>query len=183
MSTRLAVLGVLEQQPLHGYEVKRIVEERMGGWTAIAFGSIYFALRSLTQEGLVEIARTERAGNRPSRTIYAITDRGRAEFLVLLRSEWQRFERVYFPVDLAVFFAGALPPSEVKGYIQRRAKTLQGVLEHVQAHRAERADERKLPPVAQAIFGHSLGFLEAELAWTRTLSKQLRSNRRGRRST
>ena len=67
MSTRLVILASLRDQPLHGYEIKQIIEEHMGDWTNIAFGSIYFALGKLAEEGMIEKIATEKEGNRPSR--------------------------------------------------------------------------------------------------------------------
>jgi DNA-binding PadR family transcriptional regulator len=89
MSTRLVILGLLRDQPLHGYEIKQIIEEHMGDWTSIAFGSIYFALGKLSEEGLIEMAVTEKKGNRPSRSVYQITESGRSEFLRLLKEVWR----------------------------------------------------------------------------------------------
>ncbi len=50
MSTRLVILGFLRERSLHGYEIKQLIEDRMGDWTSIAFGSIYFALSKLAEE-------------------------------------------------------------------------------------------------------------------------------------
>ena len=93
LSTRLVILGLLQWRPLYGYEIKQIIEERMGDWTDIAFGSIYFALDKLTDEGLIERVSIEQKGNRPSRSVYEITDAGRTEFLNLLRQTWQELDR------------------------------------------------------------------------------------------
>ena len=49
MSVRLVLLGLLHERPLYGYEIKQIIEEHMGDWTSIAFGSIYFALDKLAE--------------------------------------------------------------------------------------------------------------------------------------
>ena len=40
MSTRLVILGFLRRAPLYGYQIKRMIEQIMGDWTNIAFGSI-----------------------------------------------------------------------------------------------------------------------------------------------
>ena len=104
MSTRVVILGLLPRKPLHGYEIKQIIESHMGDWTSIAFGSIYFALDKLSDEGLVERASVEQHGNRPSRSIFRITGKGREEFLRLLRKTWNEVERSYFDLDIGLFF-------------------------------------------------------------------------------
>ena len=89
MSVRMVILGLLRERPLYGYEIKHIIEDHMGDWTSIAFGSIYFALDKLAKERLVEKVSVEQDGKRPSRSVYEITDAGRKEFMHLLRESWQ----------------------------------------------------------------------------------------------
>lgn len=175
MSTRLVILGLLRQRPLHGYEIKHVIEDRMGDWTSIAFGSIYFALRKLAEEGMVDVAATERAGNRPSRTVYALTDGGRNEFLRLLREIWGRPERLYFATDLGLFFMDALPHEELAGHIDTRIKRLKEILAHLTKHREDSLADPHVPRRARFIFDHSRAHLEAELAWTQSLASELES--------
>ncbi len=170
MSTRLVILGLLREQPLHGYEIKRIIEEHMGDWTNIAFGSIYFALKKLTEEGFVEQAGVEQEGHRPSRMIYQIAEAGRQEFMRLLRETWREPERHYYAIDIGLAFIEALPLEEINDYLQGRVAQLEGILEHLNAHQAEivtvaEAPARRVIPV----FDHSRVHFEAELAWTQDL--------------
>jgi len=173
MSTRLVILGLLRDQPLHGYEIKHILEEHMGDWTSIAFGSIYFALGKLSEEGLIEIAATERSGNRPSRSVYQITEAGRVEFLRLLREVWREPERQYFAVDIALAFMNALPDAEIKGYLRQRAAQLEEGLRYLDLHEQAQMDQPEVPASARAIFAHSRLHMQAELAWTKALLEDL----------
>ena len=173
MSTRLVILGLLRERPLHGYEIKHIIEEHMGDWTSIAFGSIYFALKKLTAEGLVKVAATERTGNRPSRTVYALTEVGREEFLRLLRELWAKAERQFFATDLGLFFMDALPLEEVLEHLQARLDELNRTAEYLQRHQAENMANPHVPRQARFIFDHSQAHLDAELAWTRALRMEL----------
>jgi len=175
MSVRLVILGLLQRRPLHGYEIKHVIEDHMGDWTSIAFGSIYFALKKLSEEGLVEVAATERTGNRPSRTIYALTEVGREEFLRLLRELWGKAERQYFTTDLGLFFMDALSPDEILEHLGARLDELSRTLEHLEAHRAENMADPHVPRQARFIFDHSQAHLEAELAWTRAFQTELRA--------
>jgi DNA-binding PadR family transcriptional regulator len=175
MSTRLVILGLLRRRPLHGYEIKHIIEEHMGDWTSIAFGSIYFALNKLTEEEFVELAGTEQQGNRPSRTIYQITDAGRNEFMRLLRQNWQEVEHQQFDFDIALFFMDALSEEEIEEYLKGRVARLETTLEQIRAHRAEQMANQQVPRTAAAIFDHSLAHYEAELGWTRGVLQSIRS--------
>jgi DNA-binding PadR family transcriptional regulator len=173
MSTRLVILGLLRNQPLHGYEIKQIIEEHMGDWTSIAFGSIYFALGKLSEEGLIEMVATEKAGNRPSRSIYQATEAGRAEFLRLLRDVWSEPERQYFAIDVALAFMNALPPEEIKGYLQKRLAQLRGELDYLKLHQQDQMSQPEVPASATAIFEHARAHAEAELAWTDELLEKM----------
>jgi len=169
MATRLVILGLLREQPLHGYEIKQIIEEHMGDWTNIAFGSIYYALGKLEEEGFVERVATEQEGNRPSRNIYQITEHGQVEFLRLLRDLWRVPQRRYFDFDIALFFIEALPREEMLSYLRGRVAGLEATLTHLDAHQANQDAQPEVPLIADAIFEHSRCHIEAELAWTQDL--------------
>jgi DNA-binding PadR family transcriptional regulator len=174
LSTRLVILGFLRGRPQYGYEIKQMIEHVMGDWTNIAFGSIYFALRKLAEEGFVEKVGTEQEGGRPSRTVYQITDAGREEFLRLLREAWDNVEQQTFDFDIGLSFMSALPTDEVKGYLQKRVTHLEHILQYLDAHQAEElADEHVPDHLVSAVFDHHRRHLQAELDWTRKLLQDL----------
>jgi DNA-binding PadR family transcriptional regulator len=70
---RTAILGVLKDEPMHGYQVIRVLEERSGGHWRPSAGSIYPTLQQLEDEGLV---RSEEIDGRRT---YRLTDEGHAE--------------------------------------------------------------------------------------------------------
>lgn len=175
MSTRLVILGFLRQRPFYGYELKSNIEEHMGDWTNIAFGSIYFALAKLSEEGYIEKVSTEQSGNRPSRSIYQITETGRHEFMRLLRQVWAEHERQFFPLDIGVFYMDALPRNEVIKYLQDRVERLEGTLLYLQEHQRHQTAREDVPRLANVIFTHTRLHLEAELSWTRELLENIQN--------
>ncbi len=177
MTVRLVILGLLRERPLYGYEIKQIIEEHMSDWTSIAFGSIYFALDKLAEEKFVEKVEVEQEGKRPSRSVYQITAAGREEFLRVLRENWQQFERQYFSLDVCLFFLDSLPLDEVLAYLRSRRSTLQTALAYVQSHREEQLALPEVPPLAAAIFDHTLVHTQAELNWVTELLEKLASSR------
>jgi len=177
MSTRLVILALLRDQPLHGYEIKHIIEEHMGDWTNIAFGSIYFALGKLAEEGMIEKIATEKEGNRPSRSVYQITAAGRDEFLNLMREVWGNLDRQYFAIDVGLAFMSALPPEEIKRYLHRRLKALEEGTHYLEEHEQEQVSQPEVPASAAMIFEHTRLHLGAELAWTRQLLEQVESGK------
>ena len=173
MSTRLVILGLLRDQPLHGYEIKQIIEEHMGDWTSIAFGSIYFALGKLSEEGLIEMAATEKKGNRPSRSVYQITKSGRSEFIRLLKEVWSEPERQYFALDVGVAFMNALPVGEVKGYLRKQVAQMETDLQYLDSHQQEQMSQADIPGSAVLIFEHSRAHLIAELSWMKEILEKI----------
>jgi DNA-binding PadR family transcriptional regulator len=167
MSTRLVLLGLLRERPLYGYEIKSIIEDHMGDWTNIAFGSIYFALGKLADEGFIEKVATEQTGNRPSRSIYQITAAGMDEFLRLLRQVWVEFDRQFFPFDIGLFFMSALPRDEILGHLQNRVAQLEQVARYLNEHQDEQVSNDEVPALANAIFDHTRVHIQAELSWTK----------------
>jgi DNA-binding PadR family transcriptional regulator len=70
---RLYLLSLLDESPKHGYELIQALEERFGGTYVPSAGTIYPRLSKLEEEGLVSKAADGR------KTVYSITDAGRAE--------------------------------------------------------------------------------------------------------
>ena len=171
MSTRLVILGFLRGQSLYGYEIKQMIERVMGDWTNIAFGSIYYALGKLAEEGFVEKAGTEQEGGRPSRTVYQITDAGREEFMRLLREVWSTVERQTFDFEVGLSFVSALPIPEVKEHLRNRITHLEHVLQYLDTHQTEELTDSDHVPtyLASTVFDHHRRHLQAELDWTRDL--------------
>ncbi len=58
----LAVLGLLKEQPLHGYELKKRLAETLGSFWGVSFGSLYPALRRLERSGSIEVVATPGTG-------------------------------------------------------------------------------------------------------------------------
>lgn len=70
---RLYLLFVLDERPMHGYEIIQALSDRFGGTYVPSAGTIYPRLAKLETEGLV----TKQSDGR--KTVYAITEAGRAE--------------------------------------------------------------------------------------------------------
>jgi DNA-binding PadR family transcriptional regulator len=114
-AARLLILGVLQfKSPAHGYEIRRELESwHAEQWAHIAYGSIYFALNKMADEGLVEAVSTDQVGKRPARTRYTITDVGKEEFDRLLRDYWWDRKPFIDPFQVALTFMNRMPRDEL----------------------------------------------------------------------
>lgn len=76
----LATLGLLQQEPLHGYRLKQQLELFMSGCISVNYGSIYPLLKRLEERGAISV-RGEAGEGGIGRKIYSITAQGRELWL------------------------------------------------------------------------------------------------------
>lgn len=88
-SAELAVLALLEEQSLYGFEIAKKIEERTGGSLRFTMASLYPMLYELENRGLVKAQWEANPAGR-DRRYYSLTQRGRKE-LEPLRHEWKAF--------------------------------------------------------------------------------------------
>jgi|ERR1039458_6457108 DNA-binding PadR family transcriptional regulator len=79
MSVPFALLGLLEREPSHGYDLKREYDSYFGRGKPLPFGQVYATLARLARDGNVAPGELE-PGDGPDRKRYAITDSGKQLF-------------------------------------------------------------------------------------------------------
>ena len=180
--TRLTLLAFLALRPMHGYELRKAMEDnQMNRWADIQFGSIYARLQQLTKEGLLQEVGSERAGNRPPRTVYRITEAGQDELLRLLRRAWVQPALSARPVDVALSFYMLLPFAEISRLLEERLGALHAMAEELDAVQEQTVRHQQavfVAPGIQAmvadIFDHSRRLLASERAWTTDVLDRVR---------
>jgi DNA-binding PadR family transcriptional regulator len=182
MNSRLVILGLLREKPYHGYEIKQTMKERyMHEWTEIPFGSIYSALKRLTGQGFIQEDGVEKVGNRPSRTIYSISESGRKEFLALLREGWQLPDSPPSTLRICVVFMQALPPDEIGRYLERRIQILASNVKHIQDVRNDVIRKGEGWAVrywtAQYVASFDIAVANRTIQWAQELLHDIRSGR------
>jgi DNA-binding PadR family transcriptional regulator len=121
----LAVLGLLTERPMHPYEMSTTLRERAKEESIkLNYGSLYSVVESLQRHQLIEVQETIREGRRPERTIYAITDAGRAEFVDWLSDLLAIPVKEYTQFEAALSLMPGLPPDEVLRFLQTRRTRL-----------------------------------------------------------
>jgi transcriptional regulator len=88
-SIELLILALLEEQPRHGYEIARLIDQRSDGAITFHVASLYPTLYRLEDRRLIEGRWVERAGQR-RRRYYRLTAAGR-KVLASQRSAWDSF--------------------------------------------------------------------------------------------
>jgi DNA-binding PadR family transcriptional regulator len=138
----LAVLTCLYERPMHPYEVAQTLRSR-GTHESIRlnFGSLYSVVESLERRGLISARETVRAGRRPERTIYAITDDGARELVDWLTELVASPAKEYLQFEAALALIGALPPDDAAALLRQRVLALRLQLAQSRATRESAASE------------------------------------------
>ncbi len=158
---------------MHGHQIRREAQlNRTESWSNVKPGSLYGALQRMETEGAIAIVRNEQEGNRPERTVYQITDKGRAEMIAyrdaILRDARLRPE----PVDLAIqFLRDELTEEEARMELVIRRRSIQDQLKFWESAR-ENA-EPYINDMERMVYAHSIRRLELELAWHDELIERL----------
>jgi DNA-binding PadR family transcriptional regulator len=154
--TRLLILWLLSEQPLHGYRIKRILEnETYAFWFELEFTSIYSALRTLVKLEFVTETGLEQDGARPERMGYRITRLGREHLRELLRKVWLAKPFAGDPFPMAIAGIADLPKDEVSALKAERTKLIEARLEQCKQLRPASLNE--------AMVDRSVALLTAEL--------------------
>jgi len=172
----MMILGLVQwMQPVHGYDVRReLLSWSADKWANIQPGSIYHALRKLSEEGLLREVATEQVGARPARTTYEITEKGSAEFLSLLRGSWWRVEGPADPFLAAFSFLPALPREEAAAAMRNRAVQLRANVEQLRAAQTSDWGVNK-PAYVSWMWELTVDRAEAEIAWCERTAKRIES--------
>ena len=88
-SGELAILALLDQEPLHGYEISKRIAQRSGGALEFNLASLYPLLYRMEKRGWVK-GNWEEAKNGRQRRYYRLTPKGKRQ-LAPLREEWGLF--------------------------------------------------------------------------------------------
>lgn len=178
----LAILGLLKEQDLHGYELKKRLTDTLGALSSVSFGSLYPALNRLERAGGISVIDAvevpaapvpmtgslagERAAYRASRRtvsprkrskkVYRITPRGEEMFTELLANDDDKL------FDLRLAFARYLPPEDRVGMLERRRAQL---VERLRRARAARKESRQRDAYAQSLADRTTELTEHDISW------------------
>jgi DNA-binding PadR family transcriptional regulator len=173
----LAILGLLKEQPMHGYQLSRELGESLGGFWRVSYGSLYPTLRRLERAGEVEAVASEEATVGRRKQVYRITAKGEETFLQLLQeaphdnqSEDQRFR-----VRLAFF--RYLPPETRLRLLERRRAYLENRLNSITD--SLRSTRARVDDYTLSLMEHGRADVESDLAWVDGLIEAERSRNGG----
>ncbi|WP_188783513.1 PadR family transcriptional regulator [Nocardioides phosphati] len=171
----LAVLGLLHESPMHGYELRKRLNLMLGWRSLLSYGSLYPALKKMLRAGWIEehtVPSTGATSRRP-RIVYEPTEAGRAEFIRLMSeagpSAW---EDDNFDIRFAFFSSTDM---EIRlRVLEGRRMRLQERLERVQGQLS--LTQKEMDRYAAELQRHGVEQVEREVHW---LSELIQAERAG----
>jgi DNA-binding PadR family transcriptional regulator len=159
---------------MHPYEMASFLRARgKEDDMEIKWGSLYTVVRNLAKHGFIEVAESTREGARPERTVYRITDAGRAELVDWVREliASPQPEQPKFKAGLSVL--SVLTPEEATTLLRQRLDTMDQAIEGLRASLAHHGKD--VPRLFLIEDEYELAVRKAEAAWVRSLLDDLSS--------
>jgi DNA-binding PadR family transcriptional regulator len=179
----LAILGLLHEAPLHGYELRKRLNAVLGAFRVLSYGTLYPCLRELVTRGWIaenaaatnlpgSAGTTPGSGSRRARIVYELTDEGLNQFQSMLsQSGPAAWEDDTFNVHFAFF---ARTESDVRlRILEGRRSRLEERLDSFRSAAAQRRE--RLDLYTTELQRHGLESAEREVRWLSELIETERS--------
>jgi DNA-binding PadR family transcriptional regulator len=174
----LAVLALLSERSAHPYEMSVMMKNRH--WHTgikLNYGSLYTVIGGLEKRGYIQVQDTMREGNRPERTIYALTSTGRIELAAWLSDILRTPKKEYLDFEAGLTLMLHLPPETASRILQERIANLVSEVDELKTQLQEVTDQFHLERVLTIEREYGIVMREAELNWVRSIVSDLDSGK------
>jgi DNA-binding PadR family transcriptional regulator len=172
MSVRQALLALLEQGPMYGYQLRSEFERRTGSTWPLNVGQVYTTLTRLERDGLVAESGADGEGH----IVYRVTDAGRDEVATWFTTPVERTQPPRDELAIKLALAVTVPGVDVGGVIQQqRSATIGALQDYTRLKRGRTVDAQEPADMAWSLVLDSLVFAaEAEVRWLDHCESRLR---------
>lgn len=178
MSMKLLILGLLLEKTRHPYEIRQTIKARNWHHTfKIRDGSLYYAVDQLREDGMIAVEETISVpgDNRPDKTIYRVTEKGRASFLELLYSQMEQEVYPQHPMFIALPFAKHADNNHLEQIIGKQLEACRLRIQKIEGVLILKGD--LLPQGAVRMAEGILRLSETERDWLLELLEDARAGR------
>ena len=169
--TAYVILGMLRSEPRSGYEIKQAVDSSTRFFWAASYGQIYPELARLAEAGLIEGDEQATGGRR--RTVYRLTDAGRAELRRWLDEPPVRLE-LRDEGLLKLFFASAADRGKAIEMLDAKQHVAEEKLAALRAVEPRAAEMAGSDPYPYMVLRYGLEMTEWTIAWCERARSELR---------
>jgi PadR family transcriptional regulator AphA len=183
MSLRYALLGLLTERPLSGYDLSKTIEESQELFWKASTSQIYRELARLSEDGYVEVSVEHQEG-RPNKKVYNSTDTGKSAFRAwLMEQSDANINRVEFLVR--TFFFDKLPTEEAVEIILAWKRQHEEKLRELEDYISDDSDDGKtMTPGRLSTFAFGAGYYHWFIEWCdRTVDLLLHPEKSGEYGT
>jgi DNA-binding PadR family transcriptional regulator len=176
----LVVLGLLDEEPLYGYQVlQRFRDRSMGFWVEIGRASVYQSLQRLEREGSI-VGRAQEGDEGPDRRVFRLTKAGSARLRAALEERFGRLAPFEDEAGTALGFIHLLSTGDARAALDARERAVRDLLDALTTER-ERIVSVKGPErgVAAAMLERQEALANAELAWLTSFRGRVGRLRKG----
>ena len=169
-----AILALLAEEPMHPYRIQQSIRQRRKHEVINVSqrAGLYQAIRRLEREGLIRARAVERDENRPERTVYELTDAGRAAAEAWLREGLATPRREFPEFPAVLSFLDHLTPAEAAVELRQRLDALDAEEARLRdGHNA--AIEHNVPRLFLVENEYLQAICRAERAWVASLIDEL----------
>ena len=164
----LAVLGLLHESPMHGYELRKRLNLMLGWGRVLSYGSLYPALKKMLKANWIEERTVPGAAStRRPRIVYQLTETGQDEFVRLMSevgpTAWEDDN-----FDIRFAFFGRTDMEIRLRVLEGRRSRLQERLERVQSQLS--LTQKEMDRYAAELQRHGVESVEREVRWRSDLS-------------
>lgn len=157
-----AILGVLRERPMHGYEISRGFggESDLGIVLPIDMSNVYAMLKDLQEQGLIE-GRRETVGLRPPRTVFSLTPEADAAFFDWITTPVGRMREIRADLLVKLFFCRAIGANTTAALLDAQIEASREYIERLERLTAETPAES----FERLVYDSKLGPARATVAW------------------
>ena len=171
MERKLLLLGLLRNHEMHGYQINELIDMHLGTRVQLTRPTAYRLLDQMAEDGWITY-HEEKVGNRPTRRIYAITEKGELQFRELLKGCLGEYRPADYTGTVCVAFMDALPSEEVLPFLEKRRSSLENLL-------AVSTSDESHHGAFQLVIEHNVRHLNTELEWLMEIITHLKPSAGG----
>ena len=169
----LSILSLLDERPMHPYELASTMRDRhQDEFIRLNFGSLYHTVDALERDGWIVPAEREKAGRRPERTVYNLTEAGHEVLMRTLGEILAHPRREYPHFAAGLMFMHHLRRRDATEHLNARIAALKATGEKLSSIMASIRAEG-VSRLALIELEHKIAMLDAERRWVANLEREI----------
>ena len=169
----LSVLELLDERPMHPYELASTMRERHHDeFIRLNFGTLYHTVEMLERTGMIASGEREKEGRRPERTVYRLTEPGRELLVKVVSDIIARPTREYANFAAGLMFMHHLKAQQAAQLLRERAVALGAIADKL-TRIMEELRAGGVTRLAIIELEHKIAMLKAERDWVRKLEREI----------